>query len=106
MKPLRLRKKSICCVALLPSSLRRTISTPQSSGIGRLASGAFYFAVRKSVVFIVYELAERCGFVKSSYAALPFVPPHCDVPDVRLIRRDSGALPLELFTLPFEKSIV
>jgi hypothetical protein len=34
-----------------PSSLalRRTIRTPQSSGFGRLAYGAFSFAVRKSV---------------------------------------------------------
>jgi len=37
---------------------------------------------------------------------LPFIPPPFDVPDVRLIRRDSGALPLELFTLPFEESVV
>jgi len=43
------------------------------------------------------------GFVKSPYAALPFFPRHCGVPSVRFIPRDSGALPLELFALPFEK---
>jgi len=43
------------------------------------------------------------GFVKSPYAVLPFFPRHCGVPSVRLIPRDSGALPMELFTLPFEE---
>jgi len=43
------------------------------------------------------------GFVKSPYAAFPFFPRPCGVPSVRLSPRDSGALPLELFTLPFEK---
>ena len=33
---------SIRCVALHPSSLRRTPGTPHSSGFERLASGAFY----------------------------------------------------------------
>jgi hypothetical protein len=45
---LTLRKAHmLCCIP--PSSLRRTKSTPQSSGFGRLAYGAFSFAVRKSV---------------------------------------------------------
>jgi hypothetical protein len=44
VKPGRLRKKSNFCVALRPSSLRRTISTPHSSGLVRLEFGAFYFA--------------------------------------------------------------
>ena len=35
----RLRKKSNFCVALHPSSLQRTISTPHSSGIARLEFG-------------------------------------------------------------------
>ncbi|HPC03958.1 MAG TPA: hypothetical protein PLE04_09275, partial [Syntrophales bacterium] len=43
------------------------------------------------------------GFVKSPYAVLPFFPRPCGVPSVRLSPRDSGALPMELFTLPFEK---
>jgi len=38
-------KSSNFCVALHPSSLRRTISTPHSSGFARLEFGAFYFAV-------------------------------------------------------------
>jgi len=40
------------------------------------------------------SLLNADGFVKSSYAALPFTP-----------RRGSGALPAELFTLPFENAI-
>ncbi|HPX12382.1 MAG TPA: hypothetical protein PKW20_08865, partial [Syntrophales bacterium] len=44
--------------------------------------------------FIIYD-----GFVKSPYAVLPFFPPHCGVPSVRFIPRNSGALPLELFLL-------
>jgi hypothetical protein len=43
------------------------------------------------------------GFVKSPYAVLPFFPRPFGVPSVRLSPRDSGALPVELFTLPFEK---
>jgi hypothetical protein len=57
-------------------------------------------------MFLIPPIGVKCniyGFVKSPYAVLPFFPPHCDVPSVRLIRRDSGALPMELFTLPFEK---
>jgi hypothetical protein len=34
-----------CCVALHPSSLRRTVCTPQSSGFARLAFGAFCLAI-------------------------------------------------------------
>jgi len=34
---------------------------------------------------------------------LPFFPRPCGVPKVRLSPRDSGALPMELFILPFEK---
>ena len=41
----RLRKKSICCVTLHLSSLRRTLSTPHSSRFASLAYGAFYFVV-------------------------------------------------------------
>jgi len=41
----QLRKKSNFCVALHPSSLQRTTSTPHSSGFARLEFGAFYFAV-------------------------------------------------------------
>jgi len=41
----RLRKKSNFCVALHPSSLQRTVSTPHSSGFARLEFGAFYFAI-------------------------------------------------------------
>jgi hypothetical protein len=40
-----LRKKSNFCVALHPSSLQRTVSTPHSSGFARLEFGAFYFAI-------------------------------------------------------------
>jgi hypothetical protein len=40
-----LRKKSTFCVALHPSSLQRTVSTPHSSGFARLEFGAFYFAI-------------------------------------------------------------
>jgi hypothetical protein len=32
-------------VALHPSSLQRTVSTPHSSGFARLEFGAFYFAI-------------------------------------------------------------
>jgi hypothetical protein len=38
-------KRSGCGVALHPSSLRRTTSTPHSSGFARLACGSFYEAV-------------------------------------------------------------
>ncbi|HPC02194.1 MAG TPA: hypothetical protein PLE04_00350 [Syntrophales bacterium] len=48
-------------------------------------------------------LRNNDGFVKSPYAVLPFFPRPCGVPEVRLSPRDSGALPMELFTLPFEK---
>jgi hypothetical protein len=34
-----------CCVALHPSSLRRTVCTPLSSGFARLAFGAFCLAI-------------------------------------------------------------
>jgi len=40
-----LRKKSNFCVALHPSSLQRTVSTPHSSGFARLEFGAFSFAI-------------------------------------------------------------
>ncbi|HPC04351.1 MAG TPA: hypothetical protein PLE04_11260, partial [Syntrophales bacterium] len=46
------------------------------------------------------------GFVKSPYAALPFIPRPCGVPLVRLSPRDLGALPAELFPLPFEKVLI
>jgi len=42
---LTMRKKSNFCVALHPSSLQRTVSTPHSSGFARLEFGAFYFAI-------------------------------------------------------------
>jgi len=44
-KPLQLRQKSICGVALNLPSLRRSAATPRSEGSVRLASGAFYCAV-------------------------------------------------------------
>ncbi|HPC04639.1 MAG TPA: hypothetical protein PLE04_12755, partial [Syntrophales bacterium] len=45
------------------------------------------------------------GFAKSPYAALPFIPRPCGVPEVRLSPRESGALPMELFALPLEKGL-
>jgi hypothetical protein len=42
----RLRKKSNFCIALHPSSLRRTNRTPHSSGLARLEFEAFYFAAQ------------------------------------------------------------
>jgi hypothetical protein len=45
------RKKSGCGVALHPLSLRRTPSTPHSSGFARLACGAFYKAVDYGLFF-------------------------------------------------------
>jgi hypothetical protein len=38
-------KSPTSCVALHPSSLQRTVSTPHSSGFARLEFGAFYFAI-------------------------------------------------------------
>ena len=46
-------KKFNFCVALHPSSLQRTISTPHSSGFERLEFEAFCFAV---LILTFYEL--------------------------------------------------
>jgi len=45
------------------------------------------------------------GFAKSPYAAFPFIPRPRGVQEVRLGPRDSGALPMELISLPFEKGL-
>ncbi len=45
--PARLMKNAICCVALLPSSLRRTAGVPHSSGFARLPSHRFAAACSK-----------------------------------------------------------
>ena len=42
----RLRKKSNFCVALHPSSLRRIVTKPHSSGFARLEFETFYFVAR------------------------------------------------------------
>ncbi|HQB30530.1 MAG TPA: hypothetical protein PKY58_11675, partial [Syntrophales bacterium] len=73
---------------------------------GALPPELFTLPFEGSVVWMPCDFEKPDGFVKSPYAALPFVPPPCGVPEVRLGRRDSGALPPELFTLPFEGSVV
>jgi len=65
-------EKPICCVSLLPSSLRRTISTPRSSGFGRLAYGAFSFAVRKSVELTFLRLHQILSFSSRTRFRLQF----------------------------------
>jgi hypothetical protein len=44
-----------CCVALHPSSLRRTVCTPHSSGFARLAFGAFCLAIADGKFLYEYQ---------------------------------------------------
>ena len=53
-----------------------------------------------------HEFVTSDGFVKNPYAALPlFLVPAAYIP-VRLGPRGSGALPMELFTLPLEEVLL
>ncbi len=69
-----------------PLSLRRTDSTPHSSGLASLASASFDCAAG--------------GFVKSASATLHGTARRCDVPIVRLTLRGLCALHLHLLTVP------
>ncbi|HQB30914.1 MAG TPA: hypothetical protein PLO86_09105, partial [Syntrophales bacterium] len=73
------------------------LSRPDS---GALPLKLFPLPLEIIVASAPYVFIMPDGFGKSPYAALPFFPPPCGVPKVRLSRPDSGALPLELFPLP------
>jgi CRP/FNR family transcriptional regulator, dissimilatory nitrate respiration regulator len=71
----RLRKKSGCCVALHPSSLRRTKSTPHSSGLARLACETFYGVVdRPEFNCLVTRLSRKGCEVTVNKGSLPVIP--------------------------------